>query len=121
MRNINPSIWIQNLSLVALLLMLLSTTTQCHKPYKFTYHHGKEIDSDGHGHMYQKGKEVAKGEIGMELYPTGSNLPDCTHACGPCTPCIRVMISFTCAVESCPVVYRCSYAKGEYYICFPLG
>ncbi|KAK6116116.1 hypothetical protein DH2020_008385 [Rehmannia glutinosa] len=54
-------------------------------------------------------------EIGMELYPTGSSLPDCSHACGPCTPCRRVMVSFTkCSVESCPVVYRCM-CKGRYY------
>ncbi|KZV28926.1 Membrane lipoprotein [Dorcoceras hygrometricum] len=55
------------------------------------------------------------GEIGMELYPTGSSLPDCSHACGPCTPCRRVMVSFNrCSVESCPIVYRCM-CKGKYY------
>ncbi|KZV28925.1 hypothetical protein F511_13720, partial [Dorcoceras hygrometricum] len=53
--------------------------------------------------------------IGMELYPTGSSLPDCSHACGPCTPCRRVMVSFNrCSVESCPIVYRCM-CKGKYY------
>ncbi|KAG9451648.1 hypothetical protein H6P81_011613 [Aristolochia fimbriata] len=54
-------------------------------------------------------------ELGMELFPTGSSLPDCTHACGPCFPCKRVMVSFKCSLaESCPIVYRCM-CKGKYY------
>ncbi|CAD5169832.1 protein EPIDERMAL PATTERNING FACTOR 2-like isoform X1 [Musa acuminata AAA Group] len=45
----------------------------------------------------------------------GSSLPDCSHACGPCSPCKRVMVSFKCTVaESCPIVYRCM-CKGKYY------
>ncbi|XP_022134337.1 protein EPIDERMAL PATTERNING FACTOR 2-like [Momordica charantia] len=63
--------------------------------------------------MHQK--ERAKEVLGMELYPTGSSLPDCSHACGPCFPCKRVMVSFKCSVaESCPTVYRCM-CKGKYY------
>ncbi|KAI3842268.1 hypothetical protein MKW98_026058 [Papaver atlanticum] len=55
-------------------------------------------------------------EVAVEMYPTGgSSLPDCSHACGPCFPCKRVMVSFRCAsTESCPVVYRCM-CKGRYY------
>ncbi|WOG98918.1 hypothetical protein DCAR_0418264 [Daucus carota subsp. sativus] len=52
-----------------------------------------------------------------ELYPTGSSLPDCSHACGPCTPCKRVMVSFKCSIsvsEPCPVVYRCM-CHGKFY------
>ncbi|PKA50744.1 Protein epidermal patterning factor 2 [Apostasia shenzhenica] len=46
---------------------------------------------------------------------TGSSLPDCSHACGPCTPCKRVMVSFKCSVaESCPIVYRCM-CNGRFY------
>lgn len=61
--------------------------------------------------VQEKGKEV----LGMELYPTGSSLPDCSHACGPCFPCKRVMVSFKCSIaESCPTVYRCM-CKGKYY------
>ncbi|KAB1220704.1 Protein EPIDERMAL PATTERNING FACTOR 2 [Morella rubra] len=59
-------------------------------------------------------KEEAREELGMKLYPTGSTLPDCSHACGPCFPCKRVMISYKCSVESCPIVYRCM-CKGKYY------
>jgi protein EPIDERMAL PATTERNING FACTOR 1/2 len=41
---------------------------------------------------------------------SGSRLPDCRHACGACSPCRRVIVSFTCAEsasESCPMAYRC--------------
>ncbi|XP_074284344.1 uncharacterized protein LOC141608924 [Silene latifolia] len=61
---------------------------------------------------HQKGNSGE--ELGKELYPMGSSLPDCTHACGVCSPCKRVMVSFRCASESCPVVYRC-LCKGKYY------
>ncbi|KAM3744554.1 hypothetical protein ACB098_06G061300 [Castanea mollissima] len=42
----------------------------------------------------------------------GSRLPDCTHACGSCSPCRLVMVSFVlCAsltqAETCPISYRC--------------
>ncbi|XP_062101360.1 protein EPIDERMAL PATTERNING FACTOR 2-like [Humulus lupulus] len=59
-------------------------------------------------------KERDELGLGMEMYPTGSSLPDCSHACGPCFPCKRVMVSFKCSVESCPIVYRCM-CKGKYY------
>ncbi|EAY94379.1 hypothetical protein OsI_16144 [Oryza sativa Indica Group] len=47
---------------------------------------------------------------------TGSRLPDCTHACGPCSPCRRVMVSLRCAeaAESCPVAYRCM-CRGRFF------
>ncbi|CAL0310779.1 unnamed protein product [Lupinus luteus] len=60
-------------------------------------------------------KEESKVEIGMELYSTGSTIPDCSHACGPCSPCKRVMVSFECSIaESCPVVYKCA-CNGKFY------
>ncbi|CAN8303518.1 unnamed protein product [Cochlearia groenlandica] len=56
-----------------------------------------------------------KGGVEMEMYPSGSSLPDCSYACGACSPCKRVMISFQCSVpESCSVIYRCT-CKGKYY------
>ncbi|EOA12181.1 hypothetical protein CARUB_v10016535mg [Capsella rubella] len=65
------------------------------------HHHHKEI--------------TKKGGVEMEMYPTGSSLPDCSYACGPCSPCKRVMISFQCSVaESCSVIYRCT-CRGRYY------
>ena len=50
----------------------------------------------------------------MKAHPmqvAGSRLPDCTHACGSCTPCRLVMVSFVCSsltgAETCPISYRC--------------
>ncbi|XP_057457823.1 protein EPIDERMAL PATTERNING FACTOR 2-like [Lotus japonicus] len=60
-------------------------------------------------------EEARQDNVGMELYPTGSTIPDCSHACGPCSPCKRVMVSFKCTIaESCPMVYKC-ICKGKYY------
>ncbi|KAI3427542.1 Epidermal patterning factor-like protein [Psidium guajava] len=43
----------------------------------------------------------------------GSRLPDCSHACGSCSPCRLVTVGSTCGrarpieAESCPISYRC--------------
>ncbi|KAK8921105.1 Protein EPIDERMAL PATTERNING FACTOR 2 [Platanthera zijinensis] len=68
---------------------------------------------------YSSGRAVAR-EVGGDngangTQASGSRLPDCSHACGACFPCRRVMVSSKCSVaESCPVVYRCT-CKGRYY------
>jgi len=51
-----------------------------------------------------------------ERAATGSRLPDCAHACGPCSPCRRVIVSFRCALasESCPIAYRCM-CRGRFF------
>ncbi|KAL1325157.1 hypothetical protein AAHE18_13G141400 [Arachis hypogaea] len=40
----------------------------------------------------------------------GSKLPDCSHACGSCSPCRLVMVT-SCArikeAEPCPLAYKC--------------
>ncbi|XP_057458442.1 protein EPIDERMAL PATTERNING FACTOR 2-like [Lotus japonicus] len=60
-------------------------------------------------------EEGEKKDMGMQLYRTGSTLPDCSHACGSCFPCKRVIVSYKCLIaESCPEVYRCM-CKGKYY------
>ncbi|GER41995.1 protein EPIDERMAL PATTERNING FACTOR 2 [Striga asiatica] len=97
-------------SFVLLIIFLLLTTSEALRPYQFS-HHGTGA------YKVEESKMQQKSERGMELevYLTGSSLPDCSHACGPCTPCHRVIVSFTkCSVESCPVIYRCM-CKGKYY------
>ncbi|CAL9046798.1 unnamed protein product [Musa banksii] len=60
-------------------------------------------------------QETGADGILKGLYATGSSLPDCSHACGPCVPCKRVMVIFKCSLaESCPVGYRCT-CDGKYY------
>ncbi|KAF3339508.1 Protein EPIDERMAL PATTERNING FACTOR 1 [Carex littledalei] len=48
----------------------------------------------------------------------GSRLPDCSHACGSCSPCRLVMISFVCAsleeAETCPMAYKCMCHSKSY-------
>nr|KAJ0201386.1 hypothetical protein LSAT_V11C600336820 [Lactuca sativa] len=113
MRNIYPHI----LLLVSIVFLALDLGESLH-PHHFTYKvKGGYGESQNHKHP-KEGKNV---ELGMDLYPTGSSIPDCSHACGPCFPCRRVMISFKCSMpESCPVVYReiCSgdiVAEVEYF------
>ncbi|XP_030459633.1 protein EPIDERMAL PATTERNING FACTOR 1 [Syzygium oleosum] len=48
----------------------------------------------------------------------GSSLPDCSHACGSCSPCRLVMVSFVCAsvqeAETCPMTYKCMCKNKSY-------
>ncbi|KAJ8629158.1 hypothetical protein MRB53_022481 [Persea americana] len=46
----------------------------------------------------------------------GSSLPDCSHACGSCSPCRLVMVSFICAAEAetCPMAYKCMCHSKSY-------
>ncbi|KAF0890834.1 hypothetical protein E2562_004315 [Oryza meyeriana var. granulata] len=68
----------------------------------------------------QEGRATAGDNAGVlqeEVHATGSSLPDCSHACGACSPCNRVMVSFKCSIaEPCPMVYRCM-CKGK---CYPV-
>lgn len=67
-------------------------------------------------------KAVAAAVMGRKGPETvevaGSSLPDCSHACGSCSPCRLVMISFVCATlheaETCPMAYRCMCNNKSY-------
>ncbi|CAB4304883.1 unnamed protein product [Prunus armeniaca] len=52
------------------------------------------------------------------LQVAGSSLPDCSHACGSCSPCRLVMVSFLCASiaesETCPMAYKCMCHNKSY-------
>lgn len=62
----------------------------------------------------EKQKTAAAGTVAV----AGSRLPDCSHACGSCSPCRLVMISFVCAAvqeaETCPMAYRCMCNNKSY-------
>ncbi|XWS15346.1 hypothetical protein CRYUN_Cryun35bG0088800 [Craigia yunnanensis] len=111
----NFSLGFAGLMLVVILSMfcLFSESLRVPPQHHASNFHGKPTKFGDEGQMLPK--EGVKEEVGMELYPTGSSLPDCSHACGPCFPCKRVMVSFKCSIaESCPIVYRCM-CKGKYY------
>lgn len=63
-------------------------------------------------------KKLVRGETVKEV--AGSRLPDCSHACGSCSPCRLVMVSFVCATleeaESCPMAYKCMCHDKSYPI-----
>ncbi|RLM66108.1 uncharacterized protein C2845_PM16G09660 [Panicum miliaceum] len=71
-------------------------------------------EEEGRGPAAEREELWAKEE--RRAGATGSRLPDCAHACGPCSPCRRVMVSFRCAQasESCPVAYRCM-CRGRFF------
>ncbi|KAK9085173.1 hypothetical protein Sjap_025584 [Stephania japonica] len=66
-------------------------------------------------------KDVSGGRRGGAsdtMQVAGSRLPDCTHACGSCTPCRLVIISFVCSsleeAETCPIAYKCMCNRKSY-------
>lgn len=65
--------------------------------------------------LMEGSKDHHHHHILKDIYGSKSSLPDCSHACGPCFPCKRVIVSFKCSLaESCPIVYRCM-CNGKYY------
>ncbi|GMY29567.1 protein EPIDERMAL PATTERNING FACTOR 2 isoform X2 [Fagus crenata] len=95
-----------------MIFFMLPTSSRCLRVAHHFSLHDKGTNFGDQTHVSPK--EEAKEELLTELYPTGSSLPDCSHACGPCFPCKRVMVSFRCFTESCPIVYRCM-CRGKYY------
>ncbi|KNA20739.1 hypothetical protein SOVF_049530 [Spinacia oleracea] len=72
------------------------------------------------GNMSPRGRPGVKprgsGPDTVEI--AGSRLPDCSHACGSCSPCRLVMVSFVCAsreeAETCPMAYKCMCKNKSY-------
>ncbi|KAG2677904.1 hypothetical protein I3843_12G120400 [Carya illinoinensis] len=62
-------------------------------------------------------REVKRGHL-LQVEVAGSRLPDCTHACGSCSPCRLVMVSFACVTltgaETCPISYKCMCNNKSY-------
>ncbi|CAH8362481.1 unnamed protein product [Eruca vesicaria subsp. sativa] len=67
--------------------------------------------------------EMKTGKMKRQRRPdtvqvAGSRLPDCSHACGSCSPCRLVMVSFVCATlqeaETCPMAYKCMCKNKSY-------
>ncbi|ONK64150.1 uncharacterized protein A4U43_C07F22620 [Asparagus officinalis] len=77
-------------------------------------------------HRYRQGttvsseleKNKSRHEKPYTLQIAGSKLPDCSHACGSCTPCRLVMVSYVCATiqeaETCPMAYKCMCKSKAY-------
>jgi hypothetical protein len=63
-------------------------------------------------------RERMKQNGAHPLQIAGSRLPDCSHACGSCTPCVLKIVSSLCSSlaqsEACPISYKCM-CKNKYY------
>ncbi|CAN0914964.1 Protein EPIDERMAL PATTERNING FACTOR 1 [Linum grandiflorum] len=87
----------------------------------------------GHHHSVREGNKVEETIMSYYRRPVrgrpnnggpdtvqiaGSSLPDCSHACGSCSPCRLVMVSFVCAsleeAETCPMAYKCMCRNKSY-------
>ncbi|TVT98265.1 hypothetical protein EJB05_56485, partial [Eragrostis curvula] len=81
-------------------------TSNGYKPHQVTTPHESEPAEDDELVLASRQRAAS-----------GSRLPDCAHACGACSPCRRVMVSFRCAEsasESCPIAYRCM-CRGRFF------
>ncbi|KAG0470107.1 hypothetical protein HPP92_016807 [Vanilla planifolia] len=97
---------------LAAVLFLFIHNAECLRPTPNAFMPPRGSAAEDHDKDYVKSEEGAYEDVRI---PYGSSLPDCSHACGPCSPCQRVMVSFECSVaESCPIVYKCM-CKGRYY------
>ncbi|KAF9672845.1 hypothetical protein SADUNF_Sadunf11G0086500 [Salix dunnii] len=63
-------------------------------------------------------RERMKHDGAHPLQIAGSRLPDCSHACGPCTPCVLKIVTSRCSSlsqsEACPISYKCM-CNNKYY------
>nr|XP_017241125.1 PREDICTED: protein EPIDERMAL PATTERNING FACTOR 1 [Daucus carota subsp. sativus] len=89
----------------------------------FSRHIGRSHSHHGHHHPTRHlpsglARPLVKHKKADTLQVAGSRLPDCSHACGSCSPCRLVMVSFVCAAiqeaESCPMTYKCMCNNKSY-------
>ncbi|KAJ6293119.1 hypothetical protein OIU78_025157 [Salix suchowensis] len=63
-------------------------------------------------------RERMKHDGAHPLQIAGSRLPDCSHACGSCTPCVLKIVTSLCSSlsqsEACPISYKC-LCNNKYY------
>ncbi|KAG0484743.1 hypothetical protein HPP92_008638 [Vanilla planifolia] len=109
------------LFMAALILILLANTVLGRNIVSSVYSNHNYIEEKGGGtsnEVIPVGNEKV-GRIGRRantVQVAGSSLPDCSHACGSCSPCRLVMVSFICEeeAESCPLAYKCMCNRRSY-------
>ncbi|XP_008799256.1 protein EPIDERMAL PATTERNING FACTOR 1 [Phoenix dactylifera] len=109
-------------TLLILLLPLVVVGRQIARSRRDGWHHGATAPAVvGRGGNARAGLYVEvmekKGKADT-VQVAGSSLPDCSHACGSCSPCRLVMVSFVCAslqeAETCPMAYKCMCNRKSY-------
>ncbi|KAL0653665.1 hypothetical protein Bca4012_096356 [Brassica carinata] len=78
----------------------------------------KSLAGHNHHHVGMMGRKMKRQRRPDTVQVAGSRLPDCSHACGSCSPCRLVMVSFVCAsleeAETCPMAYKCMCKNKSY-------
>ncbi|KAK8519103.1 hypothetical protein V6N13_017651 [Hibiscus sabdariffa] len=103
----------------ALLVFLLCVPvfTSARHAGRLQIHHGRVNTREG-SVSEPSSRPVMKRKRADTLEVAGSRLPDCSHACGSCTPCRLVIVSFVCATlqeaETCPMAYKCMCNNKSY-------
>ncbi|KAI3986780.1 hypothetical protein MKX01_039754 [Papaver californicum] len=79
---------------------------------------GVTVKRDVYSSQERKRMPVMRRPKPDTLQIAGSSLPDCSHACGSCSPCRLVMVSFVCEsleeAETCPMAYKCMCHSRSY-------
>ncbi|KAG8364678.1 hypothetical protein BUALT_Bualt18G0023500 [Buddleja alternifolia] len=112
---------------VVILLILLPLVINARHIGKLHPHHGHhyQLQSSKKDYtvkpaFYRADRKPSIHKRADTLQIAGSRLPDCTHACGSCTPCRLVMVSFVCSsleeAETCPMAYKCMCHNKSYPI-----
>ncbi|KAG9138973.1 hypothetical protein Leryth_025408 [Lithospermum erythrorhizon] len=95
-----------------------------------TFIHARHLSKNNDHHKHHESIKLEMSKLKTEMtkqmdkkanHPlqiAGSRLPDCSHACGSCTPCRLVMVSYVCSsieeAETCPMAYKCMCHNKSY-------
>ncbi|XP_057955164.1 protein EPIDERMAL PATTERNING FACTOR 1 [Malania oleifera] len=115
------SVWIAVFLLCMLFIPTLTSGRQIrrlhsrHRHHHSSARHGTVVNTDQANWERRPLGQQRKPDT---LQVAGSRLPDCSHACGSCSPCRLVMVSFVCAslaeAETCPIAYKCMCKNKSY-------
>ncbi|XP_043690100.1 protein EPIDERMAL PATTERNING FACTOR 1-like [Telopea speciosissima] len=105
-----------------LTLLLLVPTVMSNRKIGHHRHPVRPRNRDGEtvkpGLYWEVGSTKPRPKQADTLQIAGSSLPDCSHACGSCSPCKLVMVSFMCSslaeAETCPMAYKCMCNSKSY-------
>ncbi|KAI9177612.1 hypothetical protein LWI28_017288 [Acer negundo] len=118
------SVWFAVLVVVIAISLVPAVISARHinRPHS---HHGHHHSSSSESStaikpnmLWEKRVANMKRKRSETLEIAGSSLPDCSHACGSCSPCRLVMVSFVCSslqeAETCPMAYKCMCHNKSY-------
>ncbi|KAJ4729846.1 Epidermal patterning factor 1 [Melia azedarach] len=119
------SVWIAVFVITIFFVPAVMSARHIGRPHSHHGHHRspqtktlREIGVAAKPKFYWERVPTRKRKGAETLQIAGSSLPDCSHACGSCSPCRLVMVSFVCAsleeAETCPMAYKCMCNNKSY-------